>query len=72
MSALSETGAAPDYSAARYQKALERILRIATDHPMFWHEAFESRDMQSLEEEGGDIFDWTMVAIIADKALKGE
>ena len=54
------------------KEALEEIRRMAMDHPSFWQEAFDSRDMDALIEEGGDICDWTTIAILADDALKGE
>ncbi len=50
--------------------ALTHIRSIAMDHPCFDQEKFEQRDLEGLAEEGGDICDWTMLAIIADDALK--
>jgi len=51
--------------------ALEAIREKAMEHPMFWDEAFEARDIDGLINEGGDCCDWTMIAIEADDALKG-
>lgn len=50
--------------------ALKRIRSIALDHPCLDLEKFEQRDLDGLTEEGGDICDWTMLAIISDDALK--
>ncbi len=50
--------------------ALKRIRSMALEHPCFDSEKFEQRDLDGLAEEGGDICDWTMLAIIADDALK--
>jgi hypothetical protein len=50
-------------------KALQEILNEASDHPAFDRSAFESRDIDSLVKQGGDICDWTMIAIIAADAL---
>lgn len=51
--------------------ALTEIRRRAMDHPCFAVDCFERRDIAGLCELGGDICDWTMVAIVADDALKG-
>jgi len=50
--------------------ALTLIRSMAIDHPCFDQEKFEQRDLDGLAEEGGDICDWTRLAIIADDALK--
>ena len=50
--------------------ALTKIRTMAMDHPCFDQEKFEHRDLEGLAEEGGDICDWTMLAIIAADALK--
>ena len=55
----------------KLRNALIEIRKMAMEHPAFAEEAFRNRDIESLENEGGDIFDWTIVAIIADDALKG-
>lgn len=52
------------------RKALLQILEMVKDHPCFDAEAFECRDVDGLVKQGGDICAWTMVAIIADDALK--
>lgn len=52
--------------------ALQEILYRATGHPAFDKELFDSRDMDALTAEGGDVFDWTVIAILADDALKGK
>lgn len=54
------------------EKALQEILRMAMDQATFWQEAFDSRDMDGLITEGGDVCDWTVIAILADDALKGK
>lgn len=54
----------------KLKNALIEIRKMAMDHPCFDLEAFESRDYDSLSKVGGDIFDWTMVAIKADDALR--
>ena len=51
-------------------EALEAILERAMDHPRFLHDSFEARDYNAMCYVGGDAFDWTMVAITADEALK--
>lgn len=51
--------------------ALKEIRRMAMEHPCFDADCFERRDMKGLCDKGGDICDWTMVAIHADDALKG-
>jgi hypothetical protein len=50
--------------------ALKEIRAMAIQHPCFWSEAFDAHDIQALADEGGDVCDWTMVAILADDALK--
>ncbi len=50
--------------------ALKRIRSMALEHPCFDLEKFEQRDWDGLTEEGGDVCDWTGLAIIADDALK--
>lgn len=52
-------------------KALERIREMAMDHPCFELELFKSRNIDELSNVGGDICDWTMVAVISDDALNG-
>ena len=48
---------------------LENIFDIAFDHPCCDKGLFESKDIKALCEIGGDICDWTMIAIEAQKAL---
>jgi len=50
--------------------ALEEIRKMAMDHPCFDADCFERRDIEGLCEQGGDICDWTMVAIHASDALR--
>lgn len=50
-------------------KALEEIHNMAIEHPCLDPEAFEKRDIKSLVKQGGDICDWTMIAIITADAL---
>ena len=57
---------------SKLKDALVEIRRMAMDHPCFWQEAFDERDTDVLIEEGGDICDWTTIAILADDALKGK
>uniref|UniRef100_A0A6M3KE01 Uncharacterized protein n=1 Tax=viral metagenome TaxID=1070528 RepID=A0A6M3KE01_9ZZZZ len=58
--------------ADKLKNALKKILFRAMDHPSFDGEAFETRDLDALIKEGGDVFDWTMVAITAADALEGK
>ena len=55
----------------KMRDALTEIFKMAQEHPSFDAELFETRDMEGLCEVGGDICDWTMIAILADSALKG-
>ena len=50
--------------------ALELIRKMAMDHACFDEDCFDRRDVSGLCAQGGDICDWTMVAIHADDALK--
>ena len=50
-------------------EALAEIRRMAMEHPAFSLDAFEQRDIDALCEEGGDVCDWTMIAIHADDGL---
>lgn len=52
--------------------ALESILDSAMNHPCFDTDAFNARDIDALIKEGGDVCDWTMIGIEADRALKGD
>lgn len=51
-------------------EALADIRQRAMDHPAFDKWSFEDRDVRALVKMGGDICDWTTVAILADDALK--
>jgi hypothetical protein len=48
---------------------LRNILKTAKDHPCFSGDHFESSDIDGLCEIGGDICDWTVLAITANDAL---
>jgi hypothetical protein len=50
--------------------ALEEIRKMAMEHPCFDADCFKRRDIDGLCNQGGDICDWTMVAIHADDALR--
>lgn len=51
------------------EEALREIRRIATEHFRFDRDCFERRDMNALAKKGGDVCDWTTIAILADDAL---
>uniref|UniRef100_A0A6M3L882 Uncharacterized protein n=1 Tax=viral metagenome TaxID=1070528 RepID=A0A6M3L882_9ZZZZ len=53
----------------KLKEALGTILNMAMDHPCFYREAFEKRAIGTLVEIGGDICDWTSIAITAADAL---
>jgi hypothetical protein len=50
--------------------ALISIRAMAMDHPAFDGIAFKDRDFAAIDKQGGDIADWTMIAILADNALQ--
>lgn len=50
--------------------ALEEIRRMAMEHPCFDADCFKRRDIEGLCDQGGDICDWTMIAIHADDGLR--
>ena len=50
--------------------ALNEILARAKDHPCFDERLFDKRDFVRLATKGGDICDWTLIAIEADDALR--
>jgi len=56
----------------KLKNALKTILDMAINHPCFDGEAFETRDIDMLVEIGGDVCDWTMIAITAADALEGK
>mgnify|MGYP000942104944 FL=1 len=51
------------------EEALREIRRIATEHFRCDQDCYERRDMNALAEQGGDVCDWTTIAILADDAL---
>ena len=51
-------------------EALQRIFDMAANHPAFDEDIFDSRDWDGLVDIGGDICDWTTIAIIAADAMK--
>lgn len=53
----------------RLREALVEIRQMAKNHSCFDGEFFERRDIDGLCAEGGDIADWTFLAIVADDAL---
>ena len=53
-----------------YHDTLINIRQMAWEHPMFDQAAFDKRDINGLVTVGGDICDWTMIAILADDALE--
>lgn len=57
-------------NVAKIIEALQDILITCRDHPSFSEELFDARNIDELCKIGGDICDWTMLAIIADNALK--
>lgn len=50
--------------------ALIEIRRRAMESFCFDSDSFSSRNIDELCENGGDICDWTMIAIEADDALE--
>lgn len=57
-------------SLERMVRALEEVRKMAMEHPCFDADCFERRDIDGLCDQGGDICDWTMVAIHADDGLR--
>lgn len=51
-------------------EALKQIKMMAVDHPCFSELHFDMRDIDDLATIGGDVCDWTVIAIEADNALK--
>jgi hypothetical protein len=49
--------------------ALLTILKMAKEHPLFDPDLFEKRDYTGLSDIGGDVADWTYIAMMADDAL---
>jgi len=54
----------------RMKKALESIRDTAKAHPCFDGDCFERRDIDELEKVGGDVSNWTLVAIEAEEGLQ--
>jgi hypothetical protein len=52
-------------------EALTEILKMAKEHPCFDEDCFTRRDIDQLAKQGGDVCDWTMIAIHAEDGLKG-
>lgn len=50
-------------------KALEDIRDQVMQHPLFDEVAFHNRDIEGLAKSGGDVCDWTMIAILEQDAL---
>jgi hypothetical protein len=51
------------------ETALTEIRERAMDHPAFDKVSFDNRDIATIVSEGGDVCDWTMIAILASDAL---
>ena len=51
-------------------KALKSIRESAMDHPCFSKYYFRQRDIDGLSDIGGDVCEWTLIAIEADNALQ--
>ena len=49
---------------------LESIFKRASDHPAFDGELFKNRDYDGMCKVGGDVCDWTLIAIDAEDALR--
>ena len=58
-----------EYQFRYVQKILKGILKRAKDHPTFDEDLFLRRNFEGLAEIGGDVFDWTVMAIEAYNAL---
>ena len=59
-----------DMNSSELVSALVEIRKMAMEHPCFDLDCFKRRDIDGLCDQGGDICDWTMVAIHADDALR--
>ncbi len=53
-------------------EVLKQIREIAMEHPSFDGELFVNRDQEELCNVGGEVADWTGIAILADDAIKGK
>lgn len=67
--ATAQTKSVLEVDMPRLVSALEEIRKTAMDHPCFDADCFDRRDINGLLKQGGDICDWTIVAIHADDAL---
>ena len=54
----------------RLKIALMEIRSSAQEHPAFDLELYQFCDIDALRKIGGDVCDWTMIAIIANNALQ--
>jgi hypothetical protein len=46
------------------------IRKTAMDHPAFDITLYKSEDIAGLADAGGDVADWTVIAIQANKAME--
>jgi len=53
----------------RLKMVLEGIKQRAMDHAAFDEEAYRRRNIEQLIKKGGDVFDWTMIAIVAHEGI---
>lgn len=51
-------------------EALVSIRDLAMDHPSFSRYHFDRHDVEGIAKIGGDLCDWTMIAILADDVIK--
>lgn len=68
----ANTGKAQTPSIRAVVSALIEIRKMAMEHSCFDADCFERRDIDGLCDQGGDICDWTMVAIHADDGLRAD
>jgi len=54
----------------KMRDALNSLRIIAMNHPAFNIDLFKAKDLENIQEIGGDAADWTILAIIADEGLK--
>ena len=53
----------------RLKMVLEGIKQRAMDHAAFDEDAYRSRNIEQLVKKGGDVCDWTMLAIVAHDCI---
>lgn len=53
----------------RMQAALQSIMAIVQDHPLFRLDLFEARDLAALDKVGGDEATFVHIAILAADGL---